>query len=523
MQFFSASEPHSDSEVFSEASPPTVDSRPDLPAGAEATSGDAAPRVNRHPPWVHFLASVTRLVDAHDCARQVGAPQVIAPSEQRPGLDSGVFPTVAWRLLEWLRDRETEGALDYTDLTPFIDDVAPLFGLTDADVQYIATLLATPTLLRYADRPDADAGTFQVKSTSDTALLDKQRRGHSYRLTRVGREAIGFAGGYFKWIHASAEAQKLLIDLRNGEYLSFRSMAQRLITRIRSESLEVLRAIERPEVEEMRTIYLRDAKKFTATITEVRKVLDEVQNELLRPEVREDIDAWSAGQRTEEAVTVSDMNELVRIAFSALRTLQMRLSSFTVDVQKRDRSLVGLIRFDSIAKSLLMLPDTDIRSAADYLEGLLAGAGPLLPDLVAFAPAQLERTIKIQRRHEKKPPGFRKMGVPVAVMDRLDSFVERNRALLLTMLDEGPVTLTRLMEDEDIDFQDLQYMAEAASLMVSPLIMFHDDPKMRIRIGLGDWTTWTLPDGWEMSGRELIRRYAPPGSAEAGKGKERNR
>lgn len=479
------------------------------------------PRLNRHPSWVHFLASVTRLVDAHDCARQVGAPQVIAPSEQRPGLDSGVFPTVAWRLLEWLRDRETEGALDYTDITPFVDDIAPLFGLAATDVQYIATLLATPTLLRYADRPDAEASAFQVKSTSDTALLDKQRRGHAYRLTRVGREAIGFAGGYFKWIHASAEAQKLLIDLRNGEYLSFRSMAQRLITRIRSESLEVLRAIERPEVDEMRTIYLRDAKKFTATITEVRKVLDDVQNELLRPEVREDIDSWSAGQRAEDAVTVSDMNELIRIAFSALRTLQMRLSTFTVDVQKRDRALVGLIRFDSIAKGLLILPDTDVRSAADYLEGVLAGASPLLPDLVAFAPAQLERTIKIQRRHEKKPPGFRRIGVPVVVKDRLDTFVERNRALLLDMLDEGPVSLTRLMEDDRIDFQDLQYMAEAASLLVSPLIMLHDDPKMRIRIGLGDRTTWTLPDGWEMSGRELIMRCEPPGPTDGVKSRGR--
>ena len=42
------------------------------------------------------------------------------------------------------------------------------------------------------------------------------------------------------------------------------------------------------------------------------------------------------------------------IAFSALRTLQMRLSTFTVDVQKRDRALVGLILVLGLIRPILM-------------------------------------------------------------------------------------------------------------------------------------------------------------------------
>ncbi|MBI5164973.1 MAG: hypothetical protein HY985_13860, partial [Magnetospirillum sp.] len=72
-------------------------------------------------------------------------------------------------------------------------------------------------------------------STKATAPLKKLRRGHSYMLDRVGRELLAYVAGYFRWVHAGAEARKLITDLENGDVESFRDVAQRILTKIRSE------------------------------------------------------------------------------------------------------------------------------------------------------------------------------------------------------------------------------------------------------------------------------------------------
>jgi hypothetical protein len=125
------------------------------------------------PGWVHLMASTLRLIDADDSNRQPGLlQQASAPDEQRAGASEGAYPTIAWELLEWLRDKEIEGNLDFVDVTPFIDRAAAVHGISPTDGQYIANLLATPTELHFTlgELPSR-------RSTRDAALIEKQRRG----------------------------------------------------------------------------------------------------------------------------------------------------------------------------------------------------------------------------------------------------------------------------------------------------------------------------------------------------------
>src|SRR5260370_31021231 len=84
-----------------------------------AETRTAADGIDRRPPkpaWVQFLATALGLCDAHDSARQVGAGYATVPDEARRGLSEGRFVSIAWALLEHLRDRELEGAQDYIAL-----------------------------------------------------------------------------------------------------------------------------------------------------------------------------------------------------------------------------------------------------------------------------------------------------------------------------------------------------------------------------------------------------------------------
>jgi hypothetical protein len=452
---------------------------------------------------VQFLATAMRLCDAHDSAREVGAEYATVPDEARRGTSDGRFVSIAWSLLEYLRDRDLEGALDYVPLGEFIDEAATTFGVSKADVQYVIGLLATPTKLSFAD---AVEGVARYRATTETALIEKQRRGYACRLTMSGREALGFASGYFKWVHAGVESQKLLVDLKSSDFPSFYQVAIRILDRIRQESLEVRRALERPEVADMRQYFLEHADRFTGTIEEVLDVIGDVQRLLATKEVLDALDRHVAAASDDDMLSASLFNDLVQNILNALRNLQKLFSQFLQDVQKRDRALIGVVRFDEMAQGFAHAssgPMTD----PQFLEHMLHGIGPLRADVPAFSPAELRGIIEVKRPKEKKAPGFRKIGNPIMVKDRIEQFIDRNRDRIIARLRQGPLSFTEILEAEDefLVFHDLEYVAEVSALIVSPLILKFDDvDRSRIRISVGERRIWNLPDGWEISGTEFV-------------------
>lgn len=459
------------------------------------------PTLPSKPAWVQFLATALRLCDAHDSDRTVGAVYASVPDEARRGASGGRFVSIGWALLEYLRDRELAGAHDYVSLAGFIGETAQTNGVSKEDVQYVIILLSTPTKLSFVETADGET---RRRATTDTALIDKQRRGYACRLSTAGREALGFASGYFKWVHAGVEARKLIVDLQGGDFRSFYQVAIRILDRIRTESLEVRRACERPEVEDLRQYFLDHAERFTGTIHEVMNVVGDVQRLIGTNEVLDALDRWSETIRDDDAISATLCNELIQDILNALRQLQKLFSKFVQDVQRRDRALVGIVRFDAMARRFVGSP-ADWRTDPAFLERLFGGVGPLLPDAPAFTPTELRHSVEPPRPKEYARQGFRRIGDPLQVKDRIELFVDRNRERILARLRKGPLTLTEMLQDEDfLNPVDLENLAEICSLIISPLILRFDDVDgTRIRIQLGDPHIWQLPDGWEISGTEF--------------------
>lgn len=489
----------------------------DLQAGAIAGSAswgaggaDSALRPPAKPAWVQFLATALRLCDAHDSAREVGAAYAAVPDEARRGASAGRFVTIAWRLLEHLRDRELEGARDYVPLVDFVDEAAKTYGVSREDVQYVIVLLATPTKLSFVEGAD---GVIRYRATTETALIEKQRRGYACRLSTAGREALSFASGYFKWVHAGVEAKKLLVDLQSGDFPSFYQVAIRILDRIRTETLEVRRARERPEVDDLRRYFLDHADRFTQTIHEVLDVVGDVQRLLATNDVLDALDRWSETAGDDDVLSATFFNDVVQDILNALRQLQKLFAQFVQDVQKRDRALVGVVRFEAMACRFAV--SSDWRVDPTFLERLFSGVGPVLADLPAFTPTELRHVVEPRRPRGHKPQGFRQLGNPIQVKDRIELFVDRNRDRILARLRRGPLTLTEMLEDEDLlNPVDLDNLAEIAALIISPLILRFDDvDNTRIHIAVGDRRLWQLPDGWEISGTEfsMTLEEADPG------------
>ena len=466
------------------------------------------------PGWVNMVAATLRLVDLHDTQRIPGGILVGQPDEARSGLSQGVLISIGWSMLEWLSDQEAEGNSDFVDIAPFMREMIETHCVTAADVQTVAMYMSTPTVLDF--KVTDEMGAASGKSTGDTALIEKQRRGYGCRLKRTGRDALSLAGGYFKWVHAGIEARKLVSDLVAGDFASFRQQCLRLLARIGAENTEILQAMEQPEVEDLRAAFMRDSKRYSASMDEVIDVLREVTLQLGSKATVEAVEALGESD-PDTPVTLGSLNDLRLRLSNAVAKLQRQFSRFMSVVQNRDRALVGVVRFDAIARSMLTLqggPAVD----PSFLARMMGSIGPAMADIQYFTPAELIGTVSIRKPRDKVAPVPRKVGHPVAATDRIERFISRNEAYLLPRLEAGDLTLGDLLTAEEIDHRDLDYILEASTLVISPqVIRFQGKADVKLSISVGPRMKWVTADGWEMSGTNLTLsiRGAPGRAATA--------
>lgn len=470
--------------------------------GEESVSAGAQPPI---PLLMRFLIPALRLVDLHDSRRTPGT-DMAAPPEERTGLQDAVYCAIASAVLEYLRECETRGAFEFVDLTSFAKEHCGEFGIGPEDVLWVAQTLATPTEARWLGG-----------STKATAPLKKLRRGHSYMLDRVGRELLAYVAGYFRWVHAGAEARKLITDLENGDVESFRDIAQRILTKIRSELFDLRQLKEQPEVMVLQQSFVALSGRFIKTFVEVSRVISEAQGQLRNPTTVRILQGWAEANEVEVENVLGEANDTLTRLASANAVLHRLVADFVAEVQSRQRSLVGVIGFDKAIDRFLRLHRSAPETAPGFLEGIMAKTGPVSFPGLEFNPLELRHSVAKRVRAE---PAMRQRIRREKIepkLDRVDAFIARNRAVIMRMLEAGPVSLSQFLAADEIDDPnqalnnyDLDLLVEMATVFFSPYVLRLDDQMKSkcLRFQVGKETVWNLKDGWSLRGPELLMELA---------------
>ncbi|MCG5238180.1 hypothetical protein ACIU1J_27870 [Azospirillum doebereinerae] len=442
------------------------------------------------------------MVDLHDSARAVGAEQTGGQNEFRPGTSSGVYPAIAWDILEELRDVELTGTVDFVDLAPISSRLTDRYSVAPGDVQYVALTLATPTRIDFARHGEAGER-ISAGTTTETALLRKQRRGHAYMLAPAGREALALASGYFKFVHAGAEAQKLIDDIQFADFDGAQQIAVRLISKVRTESYDVRRHIETPEIEGLRAAFVANADRYQKSIKEIAQAVPSAQSLLRSEALLAQVDLWAKSQGQEDGyLLASTLNGLLSTLADAVAALQRNFSDLISAVGRRERSFVGVPRFDDAARNLLRRPAIP---AIETLERIACQSGLLLPVSRAFDPLVLNGSVAMRVPRAATAPSRRRIVDDTPSIDRVDAFVAKNRDAILARLENGPVSLSDMLaNDEDwLDTFDLDNLAEIATLALAPYIIGIDEDRL-LRLSLEAPAGWNLSDNWQMAGPEIM-------------------
>lgn len=423
-------------------------------------------------------------------------------SEERTGLEDALYCAIAWAILEHLRECETKGAFEFVDLGPMARERCGEFGATPEDILWVAQALASPTEVRWPGG-----------STRATAPLKKLRRGHSYMLDRVGRELLAYVAGYFRWVHAGAEARKLITDLDSGEFDSFREIAQRILTKIRSELFDLRQLKEQPEVSVLQQSFVAQSDRFIKAFVEVNRVIAEAQGLLRTQATVRMLQGWAEANDVEVEDVLGEANDTLTRLASANALLHRLVADFVAEVQSRQRSLVGVIGFDqAIDRFLRAGPGGETNP--DFLERIMTLTGPVSFPGLEFNPLELRHSVAKRVQAEPQPRQRIRREKMEPKLERIDAFVARNREAILRMLAAGPVSLSAFLQadeadtDDDtaIDPRDLDSLVEMATVFFSPYVLRLDDQMKSkcLRFRVGEETEWRLKDGWTLRGPELL-------------------
>ncbi|WP_448189642.1 hypothetical protein [Azospirillum sp. sgz301742] len=453
------------------------------------------------PPMMRFLIPACRLVDLHDSRRTPGSDMASLP-EARTGLEDGLYCTLAWVILEHLRECESKGAFEFVDLMPLARDRCVEFGVSPEDILWVALALATPTEIRWPGG-----------STRTTAPLKKLRRGHSYMLDRVGRELLAYVAGYFRWVHAGAEARKLITDLDSGDFASFREIAQRILTKIRSELFDLRQLKEQPEIDVLQQSFLAQADRFIKTFVEVSRVIAEAQGLLRTPVTVRKLRGWAEANDAEVEDVLGEANDTLTRLAGANALLHRLVADFVNEVQSRQRSLVGVVGFDRAIDTFLRAAP-GVGTDPEFLERIMALTGPVSFPGLEFNPLELRHCVVRRVRSEPQPRQRIRRERVEPKLERVDAFVARNREAIMRMLATGPVSLSAFLQADEaetdgeiaIDPRDLDSLVEMATVFFSPYVLrLEDELKSKcLRFRVGGNTEWTLKDGWTLRGPELL-------------------
>lgn len=447
--------------------------------------------------WTDYLASVVKLVDLHDSNHQPGS-SVPPPSEERPGLGNGLWLDVAVRLIEFLHEHDAEVNEDWVYLGEFVEEMRERHEITEDDVQYVVSYLATPTRL-CAVAEDASGQPQGVRSTKKTALVERPRHqvADRCRLTPEGRQTLQVAKMSNNWLYTRHDAQKIYTAVLTDDFGAILPQAAAVSQAVRSFSHEITRLLERPGEQEVWETYQKRADDYIDAISAVGQAAIDATKLFWSQKVQARFEIWVERQTREEVTP-----ELIRRALNELMQSSTKLRRKFADLvhalADRQRTVIGNVRFDKAAISAVFWPPEEA-----HFELFLAALGPWSDTISLPSPLDLYGVLKPTLDEENTETLEFGNEAEQALPTEIDKFLAQYRDEIVESLQQGGVSLSEAVRKGWIHLDGGVALTELVGIYTSPEWLGPLGSHIGISFKHGGLDI-DLPDGSKLYGDELI-------------------
>lgn len=316
------------------------------------------------PDLSHLLKVSARLIDLHDSRRGYGELPAYQ-GDARAGHGDGRYVALATACLAGLHELGRRSGDEYSPLALIAQQVRlELPWAEEVDVEYALNVLSRPTELKLLLQDAGENG--HVISEKDTNLADKAPNVAEFRLSRMGRMAIGMATSsdddHQDIAYIEGDVTKLIRALEHGRLKAALGFVDQLNEQLRVAHTSLVSLIERGG-RALRAAH-DDLIGHTAIMTRTNELVrsaDNKINEIIRADVEVDDDEAPIGL----------VRERVRELSRGIVRYSRQLSQLSAETSRGISSSVEAPSFAAYAQTWVTTPPTDAR-----LNQVMTALGP---------------------------------------------------------------------------------------------------------------------------------------------------
>lgn len=391
--------------------------------------------------WIPFISSVVRLIDLHDSGHERGSPATFGRSrEDRPGLNDGLWLDVGICVLEYLRDVDAGASGAFVSINSLVEHVRDRHNnLTDDDVRYAIAVLSTPSIFYYLAPDDCDKA-LSIRSTKETALIERSRQADMCRLSKIGRTIISLAHGYAHFAYAEGDATKIITAIKWNNFDDIPKACAGIVQKLIGLWQDITHAIELAGRDDIITEFDKNHSNYINTLKNINEVVH-TASELIS--LQDTIDRFNAWQETSNSTLslISLISSLDRVS-QVLERVQRKFSEFIEAVHTFKRTSVNTVCFDRLSSYLIENPPS-----ANVLDSIFKAHAPLNSTLAFIDPADF-KGILAQKVYEEEADDVvfnDSDGVEIQTFS-MGEFVETYRDEIIDELSRGPVSVATAID-----------------------------------------------------------------------------
>ena len=456
--------------------------------------------------WPTVLAPIARLIDLHDCDHTPGTVWH-TPPECRPGQESGTWLSVATGLLEYLHARDLEANDAWIPLGGILDELSTLHGISEQDVLFVASYLATPTRLTTLARNEETDVLERRIIKKDTALIEWPRNTKARdrcRLTATGSRAIQLSQSDNNWLYADNDAEKLLKAVEYGAFGDIPALAEKTISQIRQFSKDITVLLERRDLEELQSDFRVRRDDYLAVLSGVQQSVQAAHERFSLTETIEQFEVWEAAHSSgfSAYTIVNAFGDVLQ----AIERLSRRFQDLLSVLVTEKRNVIGSIPFDKAAVGLAFYP-----CGGDIIEHCIAILGPTFSDITMPIISDFEGLL---RSDEEDTPVISPEFDDV-VDDDLPSPLERFLTTygdeIIAALKKGPISLSDAAQRGWLEIDDLDTLPQLVGVYTTPEWLAKEIPRIEVSY-VPNYLDMVLPGNHRLVGDDITLRSSDESS-----------
>lgn len=388
--------------------------------------------------WIPFISSVARLIDLHDSGHLPGSVPVFGRDrEDRTGRNNGLWLDVGICVLEYLRDADAGASGAFISINSLVEHIRHRHNnLSDDDVRYVITVLSTPSIFYYLSPEDSDNS---LRSTKETALIERSRQADMCRLSKMGRISVSLAHGYKNFAYTEGDATKIISAIKWNNFDDVPKACAGIVQKLIGLGQEITHATELAGRDDILNEFDKNYDNYINTLKNINEIISKA-TEILS--LQETIDRFFVWQESNNSnLTLSGLSASLDRVSQVLERLQRKFSAFIETVHTYKRTAVDTIYFDRLSSYLIDNPPSQ-----NILGAILKTHAPLNATFAFIDPSDF-KGILAQKVYEETVDEvvFDDSGVEVQTLD-FGEFNDKYREEIIAELSRGPLSITMAID-----------------------------------------------------------------------------